>query len=220
MPFSRYLRSTQVYEAETNIDNFDVQRSWGWEPTGTLEQMRKELRVSIESTVEKSVMDTQIHKSKVESLSQESCRFLTLQALPFSTSSLLLAPRLQAACCQHGTHCEKSSSGEHGGRNERLAHGDESVAYTLIDAWRLNPVFGVPLFLGVRSTIWRFRCATSVLSPPVMGNECICLTRTTLSVRTFPSIRSGFVYEGLDKVGLGCRGRHCAGYAVPPPAPG
>lgn len=33
-------------------------------------------------------------------------------------------------------------------------------------------------------------------------------------------MRSGFVYEGLDKVGLGCRGRHCAGYAVPPPAPG
>lgn len=50
------------------MDNFDVQRSWGWEPTGTLEQMRKELRVSIESTVEKSVMDTQIHKSKVAEL--------------------------------------------------------------------------------------------------------------------------------------------------------
>lgn len=65
VPFSRCLPSTQVYEAESNMDNFDVQRSWGWEPTGTLEQMRKELRVSIESTVEKSVMDTQIHKSKV-----------------------------------------------------------------------------------------------------------------------------------------------------------
>lgn len=62
------MPSTQVYEAESNIDNFDVHRSWGWEPTGTLEQMRKELRVSIESTVEKSVMDTQIHKSKVGAL--------------------------------------------------------------------------------------------------------------------------------------------------------
>lgn len=43
----------------------DSHQSQGWERTGTLEQMRKELRVSIESTVEKSVMETQMNKSKV-----------------------------------------------------------------------------------------------------------------------------------------------------------
>lgn len=56
----------QVYEAESAIDSgMDTHQSQGWEPTGTLEQMRKELRVSIESSVEKSVMEAQMNKSKV-----------------------------------------------------------------------------------------------------------------------------------------------------------
>ncbi|CAM9959226.1 unnamed protein product [Ectocarpus sp. 6 AP-2014] len=56
----------KVYEAESAIDTgMDTHQSQGWEPTGTLEQMRKELRVSIESSVEKSVMEAQMNKSKV-----------------------------------------------------------------------------------------------------------------------------------------------------------
>ncbi|CBN77350.1 conserved unknown protein [Ectocarpus siliculosus] len=56
----------KVYEAESAIDSgMDTHQSQGWEPTGTLEQMRKELRVSIESSVEKSVMEAQMNKSKV-----------------------------------------------------------------------------------------------------------------------------------------------------------
>lgn len=56
----------QVYEAESAIDSgMDTHQSQSWEPTGTLEQMRKELRVSIESSVEKSVMEAQMNKSKV-----------------------------------------------------------------------------------------------------------------------------------------------------------
>lgn len=55
----------QVHEAESAIDTMDPNQAKEWEPTGTLEQMRKELKVSIESTVEKSVMETQMNKSKV-----------------------------------------------------------------------------------------------------------------------------------------------------------
>ncbi|CAM9962272.1 unnamed protein product [Ascophyllum nodosum] len=54
-----------VYDAEFTCHNPDTYRSTGWEPTGTLEQMRKDLRLNIESSVEKSVMDNQITKSKV-----------------------------------------------------------------------------------------------------------------------------------------------------------
>lgn len=55
----------QVHEAESAIDTVDPNQTQEWEPTGTLEQMRKELKVSIESAVEKSVMETQMNKSKV-----------------------------------------------------------------------------------------------------------------------------------------------------------
>lgn len=51
----------------------DPIQTQGWEPTGTLEQMRKELKVSIESTVEKSVMETQMNKSKVPKSSTVHC---------------------------------------------------------------------------------------------------------------------------------------------------
>lgn len=60
-----YVSTTQVYEADRSIDIPDSHGTQGWEPTGTLEQMRKELRLSIESTVERSVMDNQMNKSKV-----------------------------------------------------------------------------------------------------------------------------------------------------------
>ena len=56
-----------MYEAESAIDSTEMNQGQGWEPTGTLEQMRKELRVSIESTVEKSFMEIQMNKSKVPS---------------------------------------------------------------------------------------------------------------------------------------------------------
>ncbi len=56
-----------MYEAESAIDITEMSQRQGWEPAGTLEQMRKELRVSIESTVEKSVMEIQMNKSKVQS---------------------------------------------------------------------------------------------------------------------------------------------------------
>lgn len=57
--------ATQVYDATTSFKNESTHGSGAWEPTGTLEQMRKELRLNIESTVEKSVMDNQMNKSKV-----------------------------------------------------------------------------------------------------------------------------------------------------------
>lgn len=41
----------------------------GWEYAGTLQQMRKELRRDIESTVEKSTMENQMNKSKVWNMS-------------------------------------------------------------------------------------------------------------------------------------------------------
>lgn len=63
-------------EAESAIESADMSQSQGWEPTGTLEQMRKELRVSIESTVEKTVMEIQMNKSKVYRL----CRPLSWAA--------------------------------------------------------------------------------------------------------------------------------------------
>lgn len=47
------------------------------EPTGTLEQMRRELRQSIESTVEKSMMENQFNKSKVEFGAVPSFEFLS-----------------------------------------------------------------------------------------------------------------------------------------------
>eukprot|EP00752_Nemacystus_decipiens_P007062 g6329.t1 len=56
----------KVHEAESVIiGTVDPNQTQGREPTGTLEQMRKELKVSIESTVEKSVMESQMNKSKV-----------------------------------------------------------------------------------------------------------------------------------------------------------
>lgn len=36
---------------------------------GTLQQMRQELRLNLESTVEKTVMDNQMHKSKASEMS-------------------------------------------------------------------------------------------------------------------------------------------------------
>lgn len=62
---NRLKWAAQVYDASMSFQNEGTDRSRAWEPTGTLEQMRKELRLNIESTVEKSVMDNQMNKSKV-----------------------------------------------------------------------------------------------------------------------------------------------------------
>lgn len=157
MQFSRYPPSTQVYEAESNIDNFDVQRSWGWEPTGTLEQMRKELRVSIESTVEKSVMDMQIHKSKVGALFVAKIVSLSCAASVAIFDLVCTAGPTTAGRMLSGWHalgetvewCERWMSFEACERLwECFLHLDRCLAS--------QPFFQRVPFLGVRSTIWHF----------------------------------------------------------------
>lgn len=58
----------QVYDADRAYHNLETLRRAGWEHSETLEQMRKDLRLSIESSVEKRVMDRQMSESKVSIL--------------------------------------------------------------------------------------------------------------------------------------------------------
>lgn len=55
---------TQVSSATKSITNEAENASGSRKPMGTLQQMRQELRLNLESTVEKNVMDNQMHKSK------------------------------------------------------------------------------------------------------------------------------------------------------------